>query len=246
MLFNIKFIALLYIIFIAKGFAQDVPSIRISPKAQNLQILDLSLLTSLDNKLTEALNSNSDSSPLLKVIPPKLNESEKTQLLNDVISFKNNLKTKMENFNLEEFINNLYSKLPEAVKQKLEQLKNDLMERYNKISENAKNFFTNYFNQLKETIEKIKKGEAITEDDITDGNYKLIQEYLNLSEDDRNSIGSAFPTLSNFVNNEEFLKLLREITEESTIEDYNNIGKQIFEKIKDGSFNPTQEEETAE
>uniref|UniRef100_A0A0N4ZGT8 DUF148 domain-containing protein n=1 Tax=Parastrongyloides trichosuri TaxID=131310 RepID=A0A0N4ZGT8_PARTI len=172
-----------------------------------------------------------------------LTKNEKTQLLNNTITFKNNLKENMQNFNLEEFINNLYSKLPEDVKQKLEQLKNYLTERYDQISESAKDFFKSYVEQLKKVIEKIKKGETMSEDELTDGTYELVKKYLELSDDDRNSIGKAFPTLSNFVNNEEFLNLLKQLNEDSTIEDYNNIGKQIFEKIKDGTFNPTQEEE---
>uniref|UniRef100_A0A0N5B990 Fatty-acid and retinol-binding protein 1 n=1 Tax=Strongyloides papillosus TaxID=174720 RepID=A0A0N5B990_STREA len=61
--------------------------------------------------------------------------------------------------------------------------------------------------------------------------YKIAQEYLNLTNNDRNSFSSSFPSLSNFFNNKILLDALREIKPNSSIKDYTNIRNKLINAI---------------
>uniref|UniRef100_A0A0K0EHI7 Uncharacterized protein n=1 Tax=Strongyloides stercoralis TaxID=6248 RepID=A0A0K0EHI7_STRER len=61
--------------------------------------------------------------------------------------------------------------------------------------------------------------------------YKMAQEYLNLTDNDRNSFALSFPSLSNFFNNKILLDFLKKIKPDSSIKDYINIRNGLINAI---------------
>uniref|UniRef100_A0A0N4ZDD1 Fatty-acid and retinol-binding protein 1 n=1 Tax=Parastrongyloides trichosuri TaxID=131310 RepID=A0A0N4ZDD1_PARTI len=228
-----KFIVLFSVLFIAKSFADDT--------------VVQGLMAKINPQLTESL-VDFDESIIPKVVPTEIvdtiksfTEQDKAQLMTAGLLVGIKGKAKKENLTLDD-IKSAFSGVSEELVTKLKGLHETLTEKYNKLDDNVKTFFTNYISYLKELYEKIKSGASlasITDDEKRAKAYKLVQDYLALSDDDRNSIGNAFETLKNLVNNEKLLTPLRTLTESSTLEQYKEVSKQIIESFKNGDFNPS-------
>uniref|UniRef100_A0A0N4ZDC9 DUF4476 domain-containing protein n=1 Tax=Parastrongyloides trichosuri TaxID=131310 RepID=A0A0N4ZDC9_PARTI len=241
-----KHFFILSFLFVVKCFAEDEHQFGLVAVNQNLTSIDLSSLALLDNKIAELVSSNNDDSSILKIVPTEivefykdLTESDKAQLLKAAIRLGMKVKTKIVNISSDD-VRNVFLGIPEDLSNKLAEVQEKLIVKYNKMNDNAKNLFTNYATYLKEKIEALKNaGTTISDKDQIEMAYKLVEEYLALSEDDRKSIGDAFETLNNFVNNDKLIQPLKTLSATSTLDDFTSVRLQILESLKNGDFNPT-------
>uniref|UniRef100_A0A0K0E520 Fatty-acid and retinol-binding protein 1 n=1 Tax=Strongyloides stercoralis TaxID=6248 RepID=A0A0K0E520_STRER len=109
------------------------------------------------------------------------------------------------------------------------------------INGNSKKFLANFFN----TLLKIYKKLINDNNGLNDGTniyqlgYNIIQEYLNLSTQDRLSLSKPFPTLNNLFGNPNVLEALKSITPTSTYNDYVNLKNKLKDLLLRGQLAPT-------
>ncbi|CEF64959.1 Nematode fatty acid retinoid binding family-containing protein [Strongyloides ratti] len=103
----------------------------------------------------------------------------------------------------------------------------------NNITENS-NIFLKKLIQFHYTVLEYvvnEDGTTIDYKRLREEVYKIAQAYLKLTDTDRNSFSSSFPSLSNFFNNKILLDTLKKIKPDSSIKDYIDIKDYLIDAI---------------
>ncbi|CEF65834.1 Nematode fatty acid retinoid binding family-containing protein [Strongyloides ratti] len=128
-----------------------------------------------------------------------------------------------------------------SFKIKLTTFSDELKNMTREINGNGKKFLANFFNNLLIIYKKLinDNSNLIDNTNIYQLGYNIIQEYLNLSTQDRQSLSKPFPTLNNLFNNPNLLEALKSITPTSTYNDYVNLKNKLKDLLLRGQLAPT-------
>ncbi|CEF69666.1 Nematode fatty acid retinoid binding family-containing protein [Strongyloides ratti] len=247
-----KFISLVCIFFVVKAKADDVVGETVntisSQFSEGIPEIVANSIQILNEEIIKLVSERNESSSISSLIPKEILDTlddlslqEKVQIMKSMIVIGMKAKTKGTNLSKEDIIT-AFEKIPSETLDKLKTLHDTLIEKGQKVSSGVKDFFKNmieYIHEKYTQYKNIKDLSEIPENERIQAAVKVIQGYVNLTDDDRKSIGEAFESLKNLVNNEKLLTPLKSINENSTVEDLAGAQTQILDSLMKGEFNPT-------
>uniref|UniRef100_A0A0N5CH37 Fatty-acid and retinol-binding protein 1 n=1 Tax=Strongyloides papillosus TaxID=174720 RepID=A0A0N5CH37_STREA len=244
-----KFVILFFILIIAKIQAEDVVVDTVNEVASKFSDVSPDVVSNMIPDFSDeflgmvAETENSSVSPFIpkEIIDTyeNLNTKERMQILKAIINIGMKAKMMGSKFTKDVAIEAIRKIDPQTL-EKFKNLHDTLIAKGQKVSDGVKSFVKEYVDFMKQKYTQYKgvKLSEIPESEIVQANVKLAEGYLKLTDDDRKSIGEAFETLSNLVNNEKFLTILKTLNENSTVADLATVQNQMKEAFRSGEFNP--------
>uniref|UniRef100_A0A0K0EL35 ANTH domain-containing protein n=1 Tax=Strongyloides stercoralis TaxID=6248 RepID=A0A0K0EL35_STRER len=246
-----KIVLLLCVLFIAKSRCEYTVEAAVNAFSNKFTKAVPELATNILPKLNEeliSLISERNESSLTSLIPKEfldtlddLTLKDKLQLMKALMTVSMIMKEKGKNMTHDD-LTSAFSKVSPEGLESLTNLHNTLISKGQKVSDGVKDFVKNYIEYMQDKYNQYKDVKDISE--IPDNEkiqwaVKYIQGYTNLTDSDRESIGEAFESFKNIVNNEKIMTLFKTINENSSMEELVEIKKQILESLLNGEFNPT-------
>uniref|UniRef100_A0AC35TSU9 Fatty-acid and retinol-binding protein 1 n=1 Tax=Rhabditophanes sp. KR3021 TaxID=114890 RepID=A0AC35TSU9_9BILA len=130
------------------------------------------------------------------------------------------------------------SQLDPDLKQKLSAFGDTMKVKAKNISVNSQQFFSDFFDGLLRIYQYLinARDDSFNEKDVYSILYDTIQKYLQLTNEDRQSIANAFPSLGNIFTNQGLLNQMKTITPTSEIQDYLDLKNYFLSQLNAGTF----------